>query len=84
MKTLLAQPNPQFNIRECPIWTIPQLAYFRKRGWKVVSFRPAFSGALVGAYGFVVLEIPMQGYFEAVIWKSNMNSPGPVPVEWFG
>lgn len=86
MKTALAQPNPPFDIRACPIWAIPQLGWFqfRERGWIVISFRQAFGGDLNDSYGFFVIKIPGEGYYEGIMWKSNMNTPGPIALECIG
>lgn len=59
-----------FNIRNCPIWVIPQIAKIRRMTTgDIVEFWNRNDGT-----GFVIVSIPEQGTYEFEVRRDNMNA----------
>lgn len=69
MSTLFDTPEI-FDIRKCPIWAIPQIAYIRNTisNLEVLSFTNYYSGM-----GHLAVEIRGEGFYIGAIFKEDMN-----------
>lgn len=81
-----ATDTPEFDIRACPIWAIPQIArYHQIIGLTVIEFE--LLNLFVGtpqSSGWLRVRIESKGRYEILVKKSEMNDVKIRQMEWMG